>query len=221
MPTPAPTVLLDLDGTISDNYLGISRSIAHALQRLGAQPVAESVLRGCVGPPLRESFRRLLATDDPGRIELAITSYRERFADVGWEENVLYEGIADALPALAARWPLFLCTAKPTVFARRIIERFGFTPHFRDVYGTDFAGTFDDKAALLGHLAREEGIDPAAAVMVGDRSHDIRAALCNGARAIGVLWGYGSREELAGADALVARPGDLYATLDALHPASP
>ena len=217
MPTPAPTVLLDLDGTISDNYLGISRSIAHALQRLGAQPVAESVLRGCVGPPLRESFRRLLATDDPGRIELAITSYRERFADVGWEENVLYEGIADALPALAARWPLFLCTAKPDVFARRIVEHFGFAPHFRGVYGTDLAGTLDDKAVLLRHLAQEQGIDPTVAVMVGDRSHDVRAARRNGARAVGVLWGYGSREELVEADALVAAPQELVATIERLR----
>lgn len=221
MPTPPPTVLLDLDGTISDNYLGISRSIAYALQRLGAAPVAEAVLRTCVGPPLRESFRRLLAADDPARIDLAIAFYRERFADLGWQENVVYEGIADTLPMLAARWPLFLCTAKPIVFARRIIERFGFTVHFEGLYGADLAGTFDDKAMLLAHLAQEQGIDPTAAVMVGDRAHDIRAARRNGARAIGVLWGYGSREELAEADALAARPGDLYATLDALHPASP
>lgn len=213
---PAQAVLLDLDGTISDNYLGISRCIAHALQRLGAEPVAETVLRSCVGPPLRESFARLLATDDPARIDLAIARYRERFADLGWRENVVYDGIADALPVLAARWPLFLCTAKPDVFARRIVEHFGFARHFRGVYGTDLAGTLDDKAVLLRQLAQEQGIDPTAAVMVGDRSHDVRAARRNGARAIGVLWGYGSREELAEADALVAAPRALVATIGSL-----
>lgn len=216
MPTPVSTVLLDLDGTICDNYLGISRSIAHALRCLDAEPVADDVLRSCVGPPLRESFRRLLATDDPARIELAVDFYRERFADAGWQENTVYEGVADALPALASRWPLFLCTAKPAVFARRIIERLRFAPHFEGVYGADLAGTFDDKAALLAHLAREELIDPTAAVMVGDRAHDIRAARRNGARAVGVLWGYGSPEELAEADALIAHPRDLLAALESM-----
>ena len=98
-------VLLDLDGTLSDNYPGISRSIAYALERLGAAAVEEAALRRCVGPPLRESFRRLLATDDSATIERAIGFYRERFADVGWQENVMYDGIEATLPLLAAERP--------------------------------------------------------------------------------------------------------------------
>jgi len=214
--TVPAAVLLDLDGTLSDNYPGISRSIAHALERLGAAPVEEAALRRCVGPPLRESFRRLLATDDSATIERAIGFYRERFADVGWQENVMYDGIEATLPLLAAERPLFLCTAKPLVFARRIIDLFGLAPHFAGIYGADLAGKFDDKATLLAHLAREEKIDPTAVVMVGDRSHDVRAARENGARVIGVLWGYGSREELAQADALVSVPRDLPAALTQL-----
>ncbi len=211
--TPPGAVLLDLDGTLADNYPGIARSIAYALECLGAAAVEEAALRPCVGPPLRESFRRLLATDDTATIERAIGFYRERFADVGWQENVLYDGIAATLPLLAAEHPLFLCTAKPEVFARRIIDLFGLASHFAGIHGADLDGRFDDKATLLAHLAREERIDPAAAVMVGDRSHDVRAARHNGARAIGVLWGYGSRDELAQADALVSTPEELPAAL--------
>lgn len=209
-------VLLDLDGTISDNYTGIARSIGHALESLGAPAADAATLRSCVGPPLRDSFRRLLATDDAARIERAITLYRERYADVGWRENVVYPGIAQALPALSRVRPLFLCTAKPLVYARRIIERFGFTEYFVALYGTDLAGTFDDKSALVAHLAAEQGFAPASAVMIGDRANDIRAAHRNGARAIGVLWGYGSREELGAANALVTHPDDLCTALDRL-----
>lgn len=214
-------VLLDLDGTISDNYDGISRSIVHALDRLDMPAPDVAALRPCVGPPLRESFRRLLATDDASLVERAIGFYRERFADVGWRENVVYDGMAEAIAALAARGPLFVCTAKPDVFARRIIDGFGFTTHFTGIYGADLAGAFDDKARLLAKLAQEQGIDTTRAVMVGDRSHDVRAARLNGARAIGVLWGYGSREELADADAHVAAPAALGAAVAALrvHPA--
>ncbi len=209
-------VLLDLDGTLSDNYTGISRSIGYALERLGATAADEATLRACVGPPLRESFSRLLGSTDRMLIERAIAFYRERYAEVGWQENVVYPGIATALAALAQASPLFLCTAKPIVYARRIIERFGFTGHFVALYGPDLAGALDDKAALIAHLAQEQGIDAGSAVMVGDRAHDVRAARCNGALAVGVLWGYGSHDELAGADALVAHPGDLHAALASL-----
>ena len=207
-------LLFDLDGTLTDNYLGIARSIAYALDRLGVEPPDEATLRRCVGPPLRVSFAALLRTDDAEAIEQAIALYRERFADRGWRENVVYDGIHDALAALAADGrAMYLCTSKPEVYARRIVALFGFAEHLRGVYGADLAGTLDDKAILLAHLAGREGIDPRDAVMIGDRSHDIRAARLNGARAVGVLWGYGSAEELAGADAIVRAPADLVATL--------
>ena len=89
--TAASTLLFDLDGTLTDNYLGIARSILHALERLGADAPDEATLRRCVGPPLRVSFAALLDTDEPAAIEQAIALYRERFADLGWRENVVYE----------------------------------------------------------------------------------------------------------------------------------
>ena len=93
------------------------------------------------------------------------------------------------------------------------VDLFGFTGHFAAIYGADLAGRLDDKAHLLAHLAQEERVDPTAAIMIGDRAHDIRAARHNGAGAIGVLWGYGSREELADADSLAAAPHELASLL--------
>lgn len=209
---PTPTLLFDLDGTLSDNYAGIAASIRYALDRLGAPSPSDAALRVCVGPPLRESFARFLDANDAPLIERAVAHYRERFSEVGWRENVAYGGIADALAALAASDArLYVCTAKPETFARRIVEHFGFTPHFRAIYGSDLAGRFDDKSLLMAHLIATEKVDPAAATMIGDRHHDIRAARANGTRAVGVLWGYGSRDELAGADAFVATPAELVA----------
>lgn len=208
---PAPGALLfDLDGTLTDNYLGIARSIRYALDVLGVDAPDEATLRRCVGPPLRTSFAALLGTDDPAAIEQAIAFYRERFAGVGWRENVVYDGIPEALATLAAQGrPMYLCTSKPEVYARRIVTLFGFSEFLSGVYGADLEGRLDDKAMLLAHLAERERLDATRAVMIGDRHHDIRAARLNGARAIGVLWGYGTDDELAGADAKVRTPEEL------------
>ncbi len=217
MSTAGATWLLDLDGTLTDNYPGIARSIVFALDRLGVEPPDEATLRRCVGPPLRESFGWLLDTRDADTIESAIDHYRERFGDLGWRENVVYDGIVDAMARMAeADVPMYLCTSKPEIFARRIVTLFGFLPQLQGVYGADLAGRFDDKVKLFAHIMATEKLDPDHAIMIGDRSHDLRAARMNGARAVGVLWGYGSREELAGADAVVEEPQQLPDALLAL-----
>jgi len=210
--TAGATLLLDLDGTLTDNFSGIARSIRHALTAMGAEPPPESALRSCVGPPLRQSFARLLATDDTREIERALAYYRGRYAETGWRENVVYAGVAALLAEFAgAGTTLILCTSKPQPYAERIVAHFGLAPHFRAIYGADLAGTRDDKTKLVAHLLRCEGLDAAACTMIGDREHDILAAHANGVSAVGVLWGYGSRVELmrAGAEAIVAAPEEL------------
>jgi len=205
-----PTVLLDLDGTLSDNFAGIAASVRYALARLGSPDPGDAELRRCVGPPLRESFARLLERPDPARVEAALDAYRERYALLGWQENVAYPGVAAALQALAKESArLFVCTSKPEVFAKRIVAHFGFDSYVERVYGPDLAGSLDDKRKLLAHLIARESLDAPACLMVGDRHHDISAAHANGTRAIGVLWGYGSREELAGAERLLESPAEL------------
>jgi phosphoglycolate phosphatase len=204
------TLLLDLDGTLTDNFPGISRSIAYALSRLGAPVPGEEVLRRCIGPPVRESLAWLLDDGDPLAVEAALVLYRERYGDLGWRENVVYDGVPEMLDGLAAGGRrMVLCTSKPEVYARRIVTLFGLSPPLAQVYGAGLDSALDDKAKLLAHAAAKEGIDPSDAIMIGDRSHDVRAARMNGARSIGVLWGYGTAEELAGADARVAVPAEL------------
>jgi phosphoglycolate phosphatase len=204
------TLLLDLDGTLSDNFAGISASIRHALSALSAPPVDDATLRGCVGPPLRESFARIIDGADDTVVERAIVAYRERYGELGWQENVAYPGVGKALESLAQRGARrFVCTAKAEPYAKRIIAHFGFDAFIERVYGADLAGTLDDKRRLLAHLIASEALDPRDCTMIGDRHHDIRAARTNATGAIGVLWGYGSREELAGADRLLETPDDL------------
>ena len=205
-----PVLLVDLDGTLSDNYAGISASIRHALARLGVADPGDEALRRCVGPPLRETFARLVAGADRATVERAIDAYRERYRDLGWQENVAYPGIGAALETLAAEGSrMFVCTSKPEVFAQRIVAHFGFDAYFERVYGVDLDGALDDKRKLLAWLVASESLEPASCIMIGDRMHDIRAAHANGARAVGVLWGYGSAEELAGAERLLAQPPEL------------
>jgi phosphoglycolate phosphatase len=115
---------------------------------------------------------------------------------------------------------MFLCTSKPEVFARRIVTLFGLDLHLAGIYGADLAGTLDDKAKLMAHIAARENVALERAIMIGDREHDVRAARMNGAASIGVLWGYGSREELVGADGIVAAPGELPAAVIALRDAA-
>jgi phosphoglycolate phosphatase len=127
-------------------------------------------------------------------------------------ENRVYDGIPACLDALRqAGHELFVVTTKPTVFAARILEHFALTEYFRAVHGSELDGTHAAKSDLIAHVLRAERLDAAAAVMIGDRRHDIEGALANGVRACGVAWGFGSRAELlaAGAEVLANDPGDL------------
>ena len=206
------TLLFDLDGTLTDPKEGITRCIAHALTRMGSAPPPLEDLRFAIGPPLRGSFAKLLNTDDGAAVEAAIAAYRERFSTVGLFENALYPGIRETLAEARARGHLvFLATSKPIVFATRILDHFELTPFFHGAYGSELDGKRDDKTELLAHLLAERKLEAGQCVMIGDRSHDMVAARNHGIGALGVTWGYGSREELlqAGAHALCEAPADL------------
>lgn len=205
-------LLFDLDGTLTDSAPGITRCLAHAFERLGVATPLETVLRGCIGPPLDHTFRRLLATQDDALVQRAIDFYRERFRVHGMYENSVYAGIPDTLARLRASGTrLLVVTAKPEPFAREIVRHFALEKFFDAVYGPSEDGVLHDKAELIAHVLRTEGLAPERTAMIGDRAHDMLGARANGARAIGALWGYGSRDELAaaGAHALAAEPSAL------------
>ena len=206
------SILFDLDGTLTDPREGITKCLAHALERMGREPPPPDDLVFAIGPPLRASLATLLGTDSREAVERALAHYRERFADVGLFENAPYDGIAEALSALrVAGHDLYVATSKPRVYAERIVRHFALDIHFVAVHGCELDGTREDKRDLLAHLFPHHGIAPGRAVMVGDRGVDMIAARHHGARAVGVLWGYGSRDELqaAGAARFASAPADL------------
>lgn len=208
----APVLLFDLDGTLTDPQPGIVGCIRHALDCLGQASPSEERLVSFIGPPLRGAFATLLDTSDRERVEKAMTLYRERYGTVGLFENAVYDGVPEMLDEARANGsPCFVATGKPLVYTNRIMEHFGLSDRFAGIYGSELDGRFDDKAELLEHLLRQERIEPPDALMIGDRAADVVAARKNGLRSIGVLWGFGDRQELedAGADVLCASPVEL------------
>ena len=208
-------VFFDLDGTLTDPKVGITRCIRHALAEVGLTPPDSDDLTWCIGPPLLESFKSML--DDDVSATIALKHFRARFSDVGIYENKLYGGIPEALQALSGRGvSLFVATSKPQVYAERIVEHFGLSACFKGVFGPTLRGERERKTDLLRWALEETGVEPSAAVMVGDRSHDMVGATVNGMRAVGVLYGYGSREELeaSGAQLLISSPGEFGGILD-------
>jgi phosphoglycolate phosphatase len=205
-------LLFDLDGTLTDPFPGITRCIAYALERIGFPAPPAEELRWCIGPPLKHSLAKLLATDDATRVEEALALYRERFGTLGLFENEVYDGIPDVLAALnEGGHTLVVATAKPAVFARRIVDYFELTRYFKTVYGSELDGTRAEKASLIAHILQEESFDPTRSVMIGDRAYDMIGAKENSVSRCGVLWGYGSHDELerSGAQAVVATPAEL------------
>ena len=207
---PIDTVLLDLDGTLTDPKRGITQCIAHALSQMGATVPSTDNLPFAIGPLLRSSIAALLNTNDIATIERAMVLYRERFATVGLFENEVYAGVPEMLVTLKTRdLRLFLATAKPDVYATPNLAHFALHAPFAAVYGPALDGTLQNKSDLLAHLFASEKLVPSQAVMVGDRAHDIDAAHANGCRAIGVTWGYGGREALRDANMLCHMPVEL------------
>jgi phosphoglycolate phosphatase len=213
------TILLDLDGTLTDSRPGIVASYHAALRDLGHAPDPAIDLTFAIGPPMQAVMGRVLALYGDDRVEAGVAAYRGHYGATGLFENSVYAGIPAAIDELAAAGlRLFVATSKRRDFAVRILEHFGLASRLAGIYGAVPGGALDDKAALIGHLLAEQGIAPDAAVMVGDREYDVRGGHANGVKVLGVLWGYGTRAELeaAGADGLVSAPGELAAAVRAL-----
>ena len=192
MPSPMCTLIFDLDGTLSDPMPGFSRSINHALASSGFQPCREPELARYVGPDIEATFRALTGSPD-AVIRALVRLYRERYEAVGFSENVLYPGIANALDAFSSHGlPLGVCTSRRPEMADRILRKLEVRERFHFVSGADANMT---KRQQLSRLLAAGVID-STALMIGDRAVDLTGAHANGLRSVGVLWGYGSRSEL-------------------------
>ncbi|MDE0413092.1 MAG: HAD hydrolase-like protein [Gammaproteobacteria bacterium] len=186
-------ILFDLDGTISDPIKGIARSINYALAALGFEEVSESRIANFIGIPLDETFAAFCETKSGKLVDQLVIRYRERFSAVGYSENVLYPGVREVLIDLHEKGVrLAVCTSKRADYARRILQMFELDRLFRFVNGGDVGISKERQIATM--LA--DGKITGNTMMIGDRFVDLAAAHASGLASAGVLWGYGSREEL-------------------------
>lgn len=189
------SVLLDLDGTLTDPKVGITTCIRYALTRLNIADQQE--LDWCIGPPLQQSFAVLLNSQDQPLLDQAVTLYRERFSTTGLYENVLYPEVSEGLKYLKQQgFKLYLATSKPHVYAQRILQHFDILKFFTAVYSSELSGERTDKTELIRYILAQEKLEVADCIMVGDRKHDMRGAKNNQMQSIAVTYGYGSMQEL-------------------------
>ena len=195
------TILFDLDGTLTDSGLGITKGVQYALGQMGyAVPPRESLF-SFIGPPLHKSFQRHCGIDEAAAAEM-VRQFRVYYNQMGGIlENEVYPGIRELLADLKkAGKRLVIATSKPQAAAELVMHHFGLDEWVPEIVGgTD--DTRNTKGKVIAYTLREYGIDPKTAVMVGDREHDILGAAENGIPAIGITWGYGDRAELEGAGA--------------------
>lgn len=195
-------ILFDLDGTLSDPKIGITKSVQYALGKLGIEEVDLDKLEPFIGPPLQVSFKEFYQLDEASTNE-AIMYYRERFKEKGMFENTLYEGIPQQLAALQERgYRLAIATSKPAVFAEKIVKYFGIEKYFDIVAGSNLDGTRSAKGEVIAYaMGHFPHVSPQQFIMIGDRKYDMIGAHENEIECIGVTFGYGSYEELQEAKA--------------------
>lgn len=188
-------ILFDLDGTLTDPFLGITRSVAYSLKSFGIEVDDLETLKPFIGPPLDVSFREYYHMDEAQSWK-ALEKYREYFSKKGLFENKVYEGMEDFLQSLLNMdMKLYVCTSKPEVFAKEILDHFSLTPYFTGIYGATLDGSLKNKGDVIAHCIKQEQLNIQDCMMVGDRQHDIVGAHQNQIPCIGVLYGYGSLEE--------------------------
>lgn len=205
------TLLFDLDGTLTDPFEGITNSVVHALEKFGIAVEDRRTLTKFIGPPLFDSFTHFYGMDEVTARQ-AITYYREYFETTGLFENAVYPDIPPVLEELRRRGKrLVVATSKPEKFAVQIMKHFSLDGYFSLIAGATLDDTRIKKADVIAYALAESGADGRSSAMIGDREHDIFGAKANGLYSVGVLYGFGSREELlrAGADAIAATPHAL------------
>ncbi|WP_019312865.1 HAD family hydrolase, partial [Streptococcus mutans] len=191
------TILFDLDGTLTNPALGITNSLAYALEKFNIEVTDKKELYRFIGPPLQDSFENFYHFSKEDSLK-AVDFYRDYFRHKGLYENEVYQGIPDLLERLKAQGKkLLVATSKPEEFARQILKHFELFDYFDLVAGASMDGSRRLKGDVIAHaLTSAQVSDLSAAIMIGDREHDIIGAKKNGLDAIGVLYGFGNREEL-------------------------
>ena len=205
------TILFDLDGTLTDPYLGITNSIMYALDKLGRDIPPREELLSFIGPPLYDECRRKFGMDDAEAKE-AVRLYREYYPEKGLYENAVIDGAEQLLAVLKIRGKkVCLATSKPEPYAREILRYFGLMNYFDFVGAAQLDGSVSTKTEVLRYVLKGTGVKAEDCLLVGDRMHDIEGAHEVGMKCVGFLAGYGSRDELEelGADHLAETLSDV------------
>ena len=212
MPLDKNIILFDLDGTLTDPKVGITTSVQYALSHFGIHVENPDELCKFIGPPLRQAFKEYYGFDTAGAEE-ALWKYRERYIDEGIYENIMYPGIDHMLEGLKDLGKtLIVATSKPTILAEKVLKHFSLDKYFSFVSGAELNGERSEKSEIIQYAFEKCNIDNIKnCIMVGDRKHDIVGAKAACISSIGVLYGYGSEEELseAGADYIVKTVSEL------------
>jgi len=205
-------ILFDLDGTLTDPKVGITKSVQYALTKFNIDEPDLDKLVPFIGPPLVESFQEFYSLSETEAIA-GVGYYREYFTKAGMFENAVYPGIKDMLTLLVEQGKqLIIATSKPTVYSEQIIEHFGMTQFFQSIVGSNLDGSRIHKAEVIAYsLAELSHVEREKIVMVGDRMHDIIGAQKNGIDVIAVKYGYGTAAELQ-----TAKPTYIVSTVNEL-----
>lgn len=210
------TILFDLDGTLTDPQEGLVNANVYALKEAGLPPLAYETLVSFIGPPLLETYESYLGLSKEKAWDLH-RLFRVYFEDRGWRENQIFVGIAPLLQKLQqAGATVVMATSKPEKFAKDIAKHFGITPYFHLIAGSTMDETRTKKGDVIAYaLEQLPQVDLASCVMIGDRKHDVIGGQSNEMDTIGVLYGFGDRQELedAGATHIVETVDELEAFL--------
>lgn len=206
-------ILIDLDGTITNPKEGITKSVQYALRAMNIYIDDLDSLTKHIGPPLRDGFMEYYGFNKE-EAERAVEKYREYYGEKGIHQNELYDGMERLLTRLkqAGKY-LIVATSKPEELAVKVLESFHLEHYFDDICGATFDDRRDSKEAVIKYAMEKNSItNPDSVVMVGDRKYDILGAKAVGITSIGVLYGFGSEEELmdAGADHIATTVEDIY-----------
>ena len=205
-------ILFDLDGTITDSGEGIINSVLYSLQKFGINEVDMEKIKKFIGPPLKESFGEFYGMTLLQKEE-AVKYYREYYQEKGIYENKVYEGIENLLKNLKNEGKnVILATSKPQFYAEEILKYFKIDNLFDFVKGSNMDGSKTNKKEIIEEIISELGLKREETIMVGDRCYDITGAKACKIKSIGVLYGYGSREELEmeKADYIIENVGEIY-----------
>ncbi len=214
-----PSLIFDLDGTLTDSKPGILGCLREVIEARKIRDCGS--LDRFIGPPVEEWAAELLPHGSAEDHAALARDYRACYDRVGWSNNSVYPGVAEMLAELHRDgFPLYVCTSKHEHFAVRILESFGIAQYFNAIYGDRIDYASHTKTDLLALVLSKHAIDHASAWMVGDRSFDIEAAHNNGIRCLAAAWGYGSPEECAQADAVAATPANVMEVVRAQAPAT-